>query len=120
MLVSTIITVLLSLVNIGSTAAFNAIASVMITALFTTYILPSTSFVRTRLPPAGVPRSRFQFGKLDLSVNVFSVAWLCFAIIFTFFPTANDPTPVHMNWSIVVPGFMLIFAILRNITIVCR
>lgn len=112
-LVSTIITVLLSLINIGSTAAFNAIASVMIAALFTTYILSIAAFIRARLQPGGVPRSRFSLGKLGLPINVFSVAWLCFAIIFTFFPTTTPPTPVDMNWSIVVFSGVVIFAIVQ-------
>lgn len=112
-LVSTIITVLLSLINIGSTAAFNAVASVMIAALFTTYILSIAAFIRARFQPGGIPPSRFSLGKLGLPINVFSVAYLCFAIIFTFFPTANNPTPVNMNWSILVFGVVVIFAIIQ-------
>ncbi|KAJ6191028.1 hypothetical protein N7519_001049 [Penicillium mononematosum] len=110
-LVSTIITVLLSLINIGSTAAFNAVASVMIAALFTTYILPIAAVIRVRFQPGGIPPSRFSLGIFGLPVNVFSLAWLCFAIIFTFFPTANNPTLVDMNWSILVFGAVVIFAI---------
>lgn len=112
-LVSTIITVLLSLINIGSTAAFNAIASLMIAALFTTYILSIAAFIRARLQPGGIPRSRFSLGKLGLPINIFSVGYLCFAIIFTFFPTTNNPTPVNMNWSIVVFGGVVIFAVVQ-------
>lgn len=112
-LVSTIITVLLSLINIGSTAAFNAVASVMIAALFTTYILSIASFIRARTLPAGIPPSRFSLGRLGMPINVFAVAWLCFSIIFTFFPTANNPTPVDMNWSILVFGVVIIFAIVQ-------
>ncbi|KAJ5770497.1 uncharacterized protein N7511_002548 [Penicillium nucicola] len=111
-LVSTIITVLLSLINIGSTAAFNAVASVMIAALFTTYILPIAAFIRVRLQPGGIPPARFSLGSFGLAINIFSLAWLCFAIIFTFFPTASNPTPVSMNWSILVFGAVVIFAII--------
>jgi amino acid transporter len=112
-LVSTIITLLLSLINIGSTAAFNAIASVMIAALFTTYILSIGAFIRARFQPGGIPPSRFSLGSLGLPINVFSVAYLCFAIVFTFFPTAANPTPVDMNWSILVFGFVVSFAIVQ-------
>jgi amino acid transporter len=112
-LVSTIITVLLSLINIGSTAAFNAVASVMIAALFTTYILSILAFIRARFQPGGIRRSRFSLGKFGLAINVFSVAYLCFAIIFTFFPTTYNPTPVSMNWSILVFGVVVGFAIIQ-------
>lgn len=109
-LVSTMITVLLCLINIGSTAAFNAVASVMIAALFTTYILSIGAFIRARLLPGGIPHARFSLGKFGLAINVFSVAYLIFAITFTFFPTAANPTPVDMNWSILVFGVVVIFA----------
>lgn len=109
-IVSTMITVLLCLINIGSTAAFNAVASVMIAALFTTYILSIGAFVRARMLPGGIPPARFSLGKFGLPINVFSVAYLIFAITFTFFPTANNPTPVDMNWSILVFGVVVIFA----------
>lgn len=112
-LVSSLITVLLCLINIGSTAAFNAIASVMIAALFTTYILSIAAFVRARFQSGGLPPSHFSLGPLGLPINLFALGYLCFAIIFTFFPTANNPTPVDMNWSIVVFGFVVIFAILQ-------
>ncbi|KAJ5092972.1 hypothetical protein N7456_008833 [Penicillium angulare] len=112
-LVSTIITVLLSLINIGSSAAFNAIASVMIAALFTTYILSIGAFIRARRLPGGIPPSRFSLGWLGMPINCFAVAWLCFSIIFTFFPTASNPTPVDMNWSILVFGVVVIFAIIQ-------
>ncbi|KAJ5503725.1 hypothetical protein N7463_006599 [Penicillium fimorum] len=114
-LVSTIITVLLSLINIGSTAAFNAVASVMIAALFTTYILSIAAIIRVRFQPGGIPPSRFSLGIFGFAINVFSLAWLCFAIIFTFFPTVNHPTPVDMNWSILVFGAVVIFAIVLYI-----
>ncbi|KAJ5683554.1 hypothetical protein N7462_006719 [Penicillium macrosclerotiorum] len=112
-LVSTIITVLLSLINIGSTAAFNAIASVMVAALFTTYILSIAAFVRARLQPTGIPPSQFSLGRLGLPINLFSLAWMCFSVIFTFFPTTNNPTLADMNWSILVFGVVFIFAILQ-------
>lgn len=114
-LVSTIITVLLSLINIGSTAAFNAVASVMIAALFATYILSILAFIRARFQPGGIRPSRFSLGKFGLAINVFSVAYLCFAIIFTFFPTTYNPTLVSMNWSILVFGVVVIFAIIQYI-----
>lgn len=114
-LVSTVVTVLLSLINIGSTAAFNAVASVMIAALFTTYILPIAAILRTRFQPGGIPPSRFSLGAFGLATNVFALLWMCFAIIFTFFPTANYPTLADMNWSILVFGAVVIFAIVLYI-----
>ena len=36
-----------------------------------------------------------------------------FAVIFTFFPTTAEVTLVDMNWSILVFGVVLIFAIVQ-------
>ncbi|KAJ5815754.1 hypothetical protein N7474_007531 [Penicillium riverlandense] len=110
-LVTTVVTMLLSLINIGSTAAFNAIASVMVAALFTTYILSIGALIRARFQSGGIPPSRFSLGKFGLPLNVLSVGYLIFAITFTFFPTAYRPTPVTMNWSILVFGFTMLFAV---------
>lgn len=107
-LASTVITMLLSLINIGSAVAFNATASVMIAALFSTYVLSIAAFVRAQLLQGILP-SRFSLGSLRLPINLLSLGYLCFAIISTF-PTANLPTPVNMNWSILVLGFVVIFA----------
>ena len=109
---STTTTLLLSLINLGSTAAFNAIAGVMIAALFTTYIVSIGAFIRARLVTSGrLPPARFSLGRLGLPVNILAMAWLSFAIVFSFFPTADNPVPVDMNWSVVVLAGVLSFAV---------
>lgn len=114
-LCTTLVTSLLSLINIGSTAAFNAIASLAIASLFFTYILSIATFLGARFRPGGLPPARFSLGKFGLPINVFSVAYLSFAIIFTFFPTTKEVTPQTMNWSILVFGAVVIFAILQYV-----
>lgn len=112
-LTTTLITTLLSLINIGSTAAFNAIASVTIAALFLTYLFAIGCFIGVRMRTDRLPYARFSLGKFGLPINVFAFAYLSFAIIFTFFPTTKEVTPVSMNWSIVVFGGVVIFAIVQ-------
>lgn len=112
-LITTLITMLLSLINIGSTAAFNAIASVMIASLFTTYILSIGAFVRARFVKRDIPPARFSLGRLGLPLNLFALGWLVFTVTFTFFPTAYNPTPWSMNWSILVFGAAVIFAVVQ-------
>ncbi|PGH04402.1 hypothetical protein GX51_03561 [Blastomyces parvus] len=114
-LASTVITILLSLINIGSTEAFNAIASLTIASLFASYLVAIGCFIYRRMHWKQMPRARFSLGSWGLPVNIFSFAYLGFAIIFTFFPNANNPTPISMNWSILVFGIVAIFAGLQYV-----
>ncbi|KAK2808798.1 hypothetical protein FQN50_004471 [Emmonsiellopsis sp. PD_5] len=112
-LISTVITILLSLINVGSTEGFNAVASLAIAALFMSYLVSIGSFIYRRLQWRQMPSMRFSLGALGLPLNIFSFCYLCFAIVFTFFPNAAKPTPVSMNWSVLVFGTVVIFAVLQ-------
>ncbi|PGH15112.1 hypothetical protein AJ79_02638 [Helicocarpus griseus UAMH5409] len=112
-LTSTAITILLSLINIGSTEAFNAIASLTIASLFMSYLVCIGCFIYRRTRWKQMPPTRFSLGAFGLPLNIFSFYYLCFAIVFTFFPNMNNPTPVTMNWSILVFGIVVIFAVLQ-------
>lgn len=114
-LTTTLITMLLSLINIGSTEAFNAIASVAIAALFFTYLIAIGCFIYARMRPEGLPPTRFSLGRLGMPINIFSVGWLSFSIVFSFFPTTRQVDPVSMNWSVLVFGGVVIFAIVQYI-----
>lgn len=114
-LATTLITMLLSLINIGSTAAFNAVASLAIGSLFMTYLFAVGCFIGARIRSGGLPRGRFSLGKFGLPINCFALAYLSLAIIFTFFPTTKDVNPVNMNWSILVFGAVVILAVVQYV-----
>jgi choline transport protein len=110
-MVSFAITVLLSMINIGSTVAFNAIASLGTAALISSYIV-SISCVRIKrwrgqkLPPA-----RWSLGKLGAPINDLSILYLLIVFIFTFFPETAIVNAESMNWNILIYGFTIMFAI---------
>ncbi|KAM5499613.1 hypothetical protein McanMca71_002374 [Microsporum canis] len=112
-LVTTFITILLSLINIGSTAAFNAIASITVGSLYASYVLSIACFINRRRSAEPLPARRFSLGKWGMGINVFSVAYLSFGFIFTFFPGSSTVTPETMNWSCLVWGAVIIFAIFQ-------
>ncbi|KAI1917416.1 hypothetical protein LOZ39_000408 [Ophidiomyces ophidiicola] len=114
-LFTTVITLLLSLINIGSTEAFNAIASLTVGSLYLSYIVCVGTFITRRLRPEPLPRARFSLGKFGMPINIFSFFYMCFAIIFTFFPNQSNVTPMTMNWSILVWGVVIIFAVIQYI-----
>lgn len=106
------IQILLSLINIGSSIAFNQIVSWGVTALLTSYIIciGCIALKRIKHDPL-LPRS-FSLGKYGLAVNIFAILFLAFDLIFCFFPPQPDPVADNMNWSILMYGGVIIFALL--------
>lgn len=107
---SLIIVSLLSLINIGSSVAFNAIMSLGTAALLSSYII-SISCVRLRrwrdqpLPPA-----RWSMGKFTPVIDSISILVLMVIFVFSFFPVTRHVTAQSMNWSIVIFSGVTLFA----------
>ncbi|OAL55082.1 amino acid transporter [Pyrenochaeta sp. DS3sAY3a] len=110
-LISYAIAVLLSLINIGSTVAFNIITSLGTGALISSYIVSISCITLKRLRGEVLLPSRFSLGRFGLPLNIFSVLFLMLAFVMTFFPTTPHPAPVAMNWNILVFGVVVIFSI---------
>lgn len=110
-LVSFVIAVLLSLINIGSTVAFNSIASLGTCALLSSYIISCSCMFVKRWRKEPLLPSRFSLGKYGLAINAISVIYLWVALVFSFFPVAPRPTPSLMNWNILIYGVTIIFSL---------
>ncbi|KAJ6017593.1 amino acid transporter [Penicillium sp. IBT 35674x] len=106
--VSLVIVSLLSLINIGSSVAFNAIMSLGTAALLSSYII-SISCVRLRrwrgqpLPPA-----RWSMGKFTPICDTISIIVLLIIWVFCFFPLTNSAAPTDMNWAVAIYGAVII------------
>jgi amino acid transporter len=109
-LVSLAVTVLLSLINIGSTVALSAIVSLTITSLMSSYIISISCIVIKRLRGETLPRRRWSLGRFGLAVNIGALCFLLPMFVFSFFPLTTPVTPTIMNWSIVMYAGMIIFA----------
>lgn len=71
--VSFVITILLSMINIGSTTAFNAIASLGVAALISSYIVSITCIYLRRWRKEPLPAARWSLGKMGGPINIFSI-----------------------------------------------
>lgn len=104
-LITFVITCLLSLINIGSTTAFNAIGSAALVMILSTYFISISvlAFARSKGP---LPPRRWDLGRLGLPINIGAVIWLLTVWVFCFFPLAISPpvTPTTMNWNCVIVG----------------
>lgn len=109
-IVSLVITVLLSLINIGSDVALNAIVSLTITSLMTSYIITISCLVIKRLRGQPLPPHRWSLGRFGLAVNLGALAFLLPLFVFAMFPLTAEVDVTTMNWSVVMYGGMLIFS----------
>ncbi|KAJ9142926.1 Amino acid permease [Pleurostoma richardsiae] len=108
-IITFIITCLLSLINIGSTVAFNAIGSLAVSALLGTYIISFSCLVLRRLR-GPLPDHRWSLGAAGIFVNVGAVMFLVIVWVFIFFPIEPNPSPVDMNWNAPIFGGTMLFA----------
>lgn len=107
---------LLSLINIGSTTAFNALISLTTLGFYFSYAIPTVMFAirrfNTSSPP---PFGPWTMGKIGLIVNILAVSFCVFLIIFLPFPPFLPVTGQNMNYASPVFGAVMIFATLNYI-----
>jgi choline transport protein len=106
------VAILLSLINIGSTVAFNSIASLGTCALLSSYIISISCIFLKRWRSEPLLPSRFSLGRAGIWVNGASVCYLVVAFIFAFFPSFPHPTPALMNWNILIYGVVVVFSLI--------
>ncbi|KAF2011608.1 amino acid transporter [Aaosphaeria arxii CBS 175.79] len=94
----------LGFIYLGNSTAFNAVLSMAILGLYTSYLIPIVYWL-----VFGRPRFQsHQFGPfrmwkpLGVAVNLLACAWLVLAIVYGTFPGMMPVTAETMNYSIVV------------------
>ncbi|KAK3938203.1 amino acid/polyamine transporter I [Diplogelasinospora grovesii] len=111
LVLTTVIQMLLGLINIGSTSAFLAFVSVGVISLAVSYGIPITisMFHRRR----EVNQARWTMGaKIGWVVNCVAVAWIAFETVLFSMPTVLPVNEVTMNYaSLVFVGFMVLSGI---------
>jgi len=101
--VTCLFTMLLSLINIGSTVAFNAIISLQVVALFGTYAVSISCILYRRIKhPELVPTARWSLGKWGIPVNIIGLLYSAFSFFWAFWPNETPVTLENFNWSVVL------------------
>lgn len=102
MYLSTLISILISLVSLGSSLAFNIIASLSLLALMSTYMLSIGCVLLRRLRRDGLPPlpvARWSLGRWGLPVNAVAVAYSGLVVVMSCFPDGAAPAPADANWA---------------------
>lgn len=111
LVLTTIVQMLLGLINLGSSSAFLAFVSVGVISLAVSYGIPIaiSLFHRRR----DVNNARWTMGKsVGWMVNIVALLWIMFEMVLFSMPTAIPVTNVTMNYAVVVfLGFMALSAV---------
>lgn len=94
--------VLLNLITLGSIVAFEAIVSLQILSLMSTYLLSLSCVVWRRFFGAPLPTATWSLGRLALPINLLGIAYCIFLIIFLPWPGAVPVDAATMNWASVM------------------
>lgn len=104
---------LLALINIGSTAAFQAFISLNVAAYYSSFLLAASVILRLRLTNTEpeIPWGPFQLKNAGIPVTILAMVYTVVCLFFSFWPAYAQVTPVSMNYSILIFGGTLLFCL---------
>jgi amino acid transporter len=108
---TTVVQMVLGLINLGSSSAFLAFVSVGVMALAASYGLPIAISMFHRRTEVSGARWRMP-AATGWTANILAIVWIVFEIILFSMPTVLPVTETSMNYAIVVfVGFMALSAV---------
>jgi choline transport protein len=90
---------LLSLINIGSSVAYNAVISLCTLGIMLSYILPISFFLMKKLNGSTIEYGPFSLGRWGIPVNLFALFFATFEVIWTPWPPVPEITAQTMNYA---------------------
>ena len=96
------------LVNIGSSAAFNALTSLALIGHYTTYILPITLLFLRRLAKKDILLGPWTLGRWGLVINLIVMAYSAMLIVIMVFPPYQPVNAENINYSSLIFGAALL------------
>lgn len=109
---NSILTVIVSLINLGSTVAFQAILALGGTALGLSYALPIFLILIRKLKGEHPRYGPFKLGGWGLPINLFSLCFCIYLAFWTAFPIAYPVNTQTMNWAFPTLGAIVTLALI--------
>ncbi|RMZ07444.1 hypothetical protein D0862_04274 [Hortaea werneckii] len=100
--VSFVVVLLLSLINIGSTTALRSISSLGAVAILGSYLVTIGTLIWRRLFGAPLPTRRWSLGKYGLAINVIAACFVLPLFVFAFFPLTKEVDRETLNYASVM------------------
>ncbi|KAK8127242.1 hypothetical protein PG984_008350 [Apiospora sp. TS-2023a] len=107
-----IVTVLLTLIAIGSDVALNSLTSLGTNAILSSYMCSIGCITWRRLTNQPLLPSKLPLGRWGLTINIVSMLFLLVIFVFAFFPPGPNPAPADMNWNILIYGVSVVGSLL--------
>ena len=122
-----VITMLLSLIALGSDVALQALLSLAIAALFSSYLLvcglllwrrSTAAFQPFGIDPSAMKPNQLYWGPWRIPEpfgtinNVFACLYSILLLFWSFWPQSTPTTVAGANWSVLVFGSVVIFSVL--------
>jgi choline transport protein len=108
---SFIVTAILSLINLGSTVAIQAVASLSASMLLTSYMVSISTLLLRRYTGPNLPTRRWSLGRWGAVVNTVALCFLSVFWIFSFFPPTAVVTTTAMNWNSLMFAIIVVVAL---------
>jgi len=102
--------VLISLIGLGSSIAFQAIISLGTLALAFTYELSTLCLIWRRLYGPTLPPHPWSLGKLGLPINILASLYGLYLMFFSVIPAGYPVTAINFNWAPVMFVAVMLFA----------
>jgi choline transport protein len=109
--VTTFLSLVLCLVNLGSNVAFNIIISLNLVAFLVTYLLSIGCVLWKRLQHEPLPPAKFSLGRWGVPINIFAVLYSTLAIVLSCFPVSLPVDAVDANWAPAIMAAVLVIAL---------
>ncbi|KAJ5379215.1 amino acid permease [Penicillium cosmopolitanum] len=127
-LLTTLISLLLALINIGSSVALNDVLSMAVSGLYSSYLIVSVLLLFRRIKGdisryndndddiVNLPGKKLVWGPFHVPgiwgilINGFAVIYIIIVIFWSFWPTAMNPSVTDMNYSVVGWGGVIFLA----------
>ncbi|KAI7722011.1 amino acid transporter-like protein [Hortaea werneckii] len=107
--VSFVVVLLLSLINIGSTTALRSISSLGAVAILGSYLVTIGTLIWRRLFGAPLPLRRWSLGRYGLAINIVAVCFVLPLFVFACFPLTKEVDRETLNYaSVMFAGVLLI------------
>ncbi|KAL6714501.1 hypothetical protein ACLMJK_007926 [Lecanora helva] len=107
--VTLISSLLLALINIASTTAFNAIISLSVASVLASYMVPIACILRRRIAREYIRFGPWQLGRFGILANIVGLVYAAIAFFFSFWPPTRKVDAKSMNWACLVWGSAMLF-----------
>ncbi|CAN8105310.1 unnamed protein product [Discula destructiva] len=108
---STFLSIIISLVSLGSSLAFSIITSLSLLALMSTYSLSIGCVLLRRIQGPELPHARWSLGRWGGPINLLAVVYSAFIVLMSCFPSEYSPALEDANWAPLIWAAVILFSL---------